>query len=55
MDDVLGQVMLTRRNEDLHTGDGITAIAIGNGFGADKAKVGSAMRLCQVHGAAPFA
>ena len=55
VNDILGQVMVARRDENLRSGNGIAAIIIGHSLGADKAKVGSAMRLGQVHCPAPFA
>ena len=55
VNDVLGHVMLTGRDEDLGPGDRIAAIGIGHGAGADQAQVRAAVRLGQVHGAGPFA
>ena len=53
MDDVVGQVMLARRDEDLGPADGVGTIVIGLGPGLDQAKVGAAMRLGQVHRSGP--
>ena len=55
MDDVVGEVVLARRNPDLLAGDGIAAVAVGHRLGADQAQVRAALRLGQVHGPAPFA
>ena len=41
--------MLARRNEDFGAGNGIGAIRLRHGAGADQAKIGAALRLCQVH------
>ena len=55
VDDVLGQVVLAGRDEDLGAGDRIAAVALRFGLGPDHAKICPAMRLGQVHGAEPFA
>ncbi len=55
VDDVVGQVVLARRDEDLGAGDGVAAIGLRFGLGADHAQIGAAMRLGQVHRAEPFA
>ncbi|MNL37911.1 hypothetical protein D3C87_1600880 [compost metagenome] len=53
MDDVLGQVVLAARNEDLAAADCVTAVGPGHGLGANQAQVGAGMRLGQAHGTAP--
>ncbi|MNS66040.1 hypothetical protein D3C72_992340 [compost metagenome] len=55
VDDVVGEVVLARRDPDLLAGDRVGAVAVGHGLGADHAQVGAALRLGQVHGAGPFA
>jgi len=55
VDDVLGKVMLARRDEDLGPGDRITAVRIFLGLRLQKPEVGAAMRLGQVHRAGPAA
>ena len=54
MDDVLGEVMLARGDEDLRAGDAVTAVPLRLGAGADDAQVGSGMRLGEAHAAAPL-
>ena len=53
MDDVVGHVMLTRRDENLGAADLVAAIRLRLGLGADEAEIGAAMRLGQVHRAGP--
>ncbi len=53
MDDVLGQVMLARRDEDLGAGDLVGAVFLGNRLGAHQAEIGAAMGFGQVHRAGP--
>ena len=55
VDDVLGEVVLAGRDEDLGAGDGVGAVAVRRGLGLDQAEIGAAMRLRQVHGAGPAA
>ena len=55
MDDIVGQVVLAGRDEDLGAGDRIGAVRLRLRLGADQAEVGAALRLGQVHRAAPFA
>src|SRR3546814_15206197 len=55
LDDVLGQVVLAARYEDLGPGDAVAAVPPRFGAGADEAQVGAGMRLRQVHRARPFA
>ncbi len=53
MDDVLGEVVLARRDEDLGAGDLVAAVGLFHGLGAQQAEIRAAMRLGQVHGAGP--
>ena len=53
VDDVVGQVMLARRDEDLGAGDRVAAVGLRLGAGLDQAEIGAAMRLGQVHRAGP--
>ena len=46
--------MFARRNENLHAGNRMRAIAVRHRLGADQTEIGAAMRLGQVHRAAPF-
>ena len=55
MNDVFGQVVFARRNEDFGARNRIAAIGIRHGLSADKAKIGSTMRFGQVHCPAPSA
>ena len=54
--DVLGQVVLAGRDEDLGAGDACSCRrSAGHRLGAQHAEVGAAMRLGQAHGARPGA
>ena len=55
VDDVVRQVMLAGRNEDLGAGDRPAAIGVRLGARADQAEISAALRLGQVHGAGPTA
>jgi hypothetical protein len=55
MDDVVGQVMLAGRDEDLGAGDLVAAVGLLDRLGAHQAEIGAALRLGEVHGAGPFA
>ena len=55
VDDVVGQVVLARRDEDLGAGDRVAAVVLRLGLGLDQAEVGAAMRLGQVHRPGPAA
>ena len=55
MNDVLGQVVFPRRDEDFRTGDRPAAIGLRFSLGLDEAQVGAALGLGQVHRPAPFA
>jgi hypothetical protein len=55
MDDVLGHVVLTGRDKDLGSGNGVGAIGIRLCLGAQGAEIGTAVRLGQAHGAGPLA
>ena len=55
VDDVFGQVLLARRDEDLRAGERVAAIVVGLGLGAQQAEIGAAMRLGEAHGARPGA
>ena len=55
MHDVLGEIVLTRRNEDFLAGDAIRAILGGNRPWGDDAQIGTRLRLGETHGAAPRA
>eukprot|EP00043_Microstomoeca_roanoka_P023596 m.258898 g.258898 ORF g.258898 m.258898 type:complete len:584 (+) comp32817_c0_seq1:263-2014(+) len=54
MDDVLGQVVIARRDKDLLAGDLVAAVVLRFGLGADETQIGATMRLGQVHRAGPF-
>ncbi len=51
--DVVGQVVLAGRNEDLLAGDPVAAVGLRFGPRAQQAQIGAAMRLGQAHGAGP--
>ncbi|MNC31717.1 hypothetical protein D3C75_800470 [compost metagenome] len=55
MDDVVGHVVLTGRNEDLGARHFVAAVGLWLGLGAQHAQVGTAVRLGQAHGAGPLA
>ena len=55
MDDVLGNVLLAGRDEDLLAGDRIGAVALRDSLGLEQAEIGAAMGLGQVHGPGPHA
>ena len=55
MNDIVGEVVLAGRDEDLGAGDRIGAVRLRLRLGADQAEVGAALRLGEVHRAAPFA
>jgi hypothetical protein len=55
VDDVLGEVVLARGDEDLGAADPVAAVGLRLGLGAQQAEVGAAMRLGQVHRPGPFA
>jgi hypothetical protein len=54
VDNVLGQVMLTRGDEDLRTGKLVAAVFLRVGASLQQSQVRAAMRLGQVHGTGPF-
>ncbi len=49
------EIVLARGDEDLGAGDGVAAVGVGRGPGAEQPEVGAALRLGQVHGAGPLA
>ncbi len=53
VDDVLGEVVLARGDEDLGPRDGVGALARGLGARADEPEVGAALRLGEAHRARP--
>ncbi len=55
MDNVIGKVVLARRDENLGAGNRIAAVTFRFGLGADEAQIGTALRFGQVHRPAPFA
>eukprot|EP00053_Salpingoeca_punica_P011811 m.105261 g.105261 ORF g.105261 m.105261 type:complete len:692 (-) comp15789_c0_seq1:35-2110(-) len=55
VDNVVGQVVLAGRDEDLLAGDLVRAVGLLDGLGLDLAQVGAALRLGQAHGAEPLA
>ena len=55
MDDVLSQIVLAGRDEDLGTGNLVAAVAVRHRAGAQQAEIRAALRLGQVHGAGPVA
>lgn len=55
VDDVVGHVVFTGRDEDLGPGNLVGAISLRLGLGAQHAQVGAAVRFGQAHGAGPFA
>ena len=55
VNDVVGEVVLAERDEDLLTGKAVGAIAGGDGFGAQRADIRARLRLGEMHGAHPLA
>src|SRR3954469_19607317 len=55
VDDVLGQIVLTRRDENLGAGDRVGTVSLLHGLGAREPEIRAAMRLGEVHRAGPFA
>ncbi len=55
MNDVVGHVVFTGRNEDLGAGDGKAAITIRLGTGLEQAQIRTGVRFGQAHGAGPAA
>ena len=55
VDDVLGEVVLARRDEDLGAGDRVGAVGVRHRLRLEEAEIRAAMRLGQVHGAGPGA
>ena len=55
MDDVLGHVVLARRDEDLLPMQGVAAVLPRNGARPDQTEVRAAMRFGEVHGPGPAA
>ena len=55
VNDILGQIMLTCRDEDFLPGQREAAVALGLGLGLDQAQIGAAVRLGQAHGPGPLA
>ncbi|MNC24861.1 hypothetical protein D3C75_729310 [compost metagenome] len=53
--DVVGEIVLAGRDEDLGTTDLVAAVSLRLGAGAQHAEVGTAVRLGQAHGAGPLA
>ena len=49
VEDVLGEVVLTGRDEDLAAGDAVGAVAVGHRARAHEAQVGAGLRLRQAH------
>ena len=47
--------MLAGADENLVAGDGVAAVRVRLGLGAQQAEIGAAVRLGQAHGAGPFA
>ena len=54
VDDVLGHVVLTGRDEDLGTGNAVGAVSVRLGLGAQGAQVRTTVRLGQTHGTGPL-
>ena len=53
VDDVVSQVVFTRRDKDLGSRDLVAAIGQGLGAGLDLRQIGTALRFGQAHGAGP--
>ena len=55
VDDVVGEIVLAVSDENLRARDAIAAVACTLGLGAQRADIGSGLRLGELHGAHPFA
>jgi hypothetical protein len=55
VDDIVGKIVLARRDEDLLARDGEGAVALRDRLRLDEAEISAAVRLCQVHRAGPLA
>ena len=55
MNDVVGEIVLAIGDEDLLSGDAVTAVRRALGLGAQRAEVRAGLRLGELHGAHPFA
>ena len=55
VDDVVGEIVLAGRDEDLRAGDEIRTVARGDGARANQAEVGAGVRLGEAHRARPRA
>src|SRR5258707_3943220 len=55
MNDVVGHVVVAIGDEDLGALDAIAAVGRALGAGAQRADVGTGLRLGELHGAGPFA
>ncbi|MDT4826147.1 hypothetical protein FQZ97_594480 [compost metagenome] len=55
VDDVVGEVLLAAADEDLAAADGVAAVGLRFGAGAQQREVGAGLRLGEAHGAGPFA
>src|SRR6185436_18693662 len=55
MNDIVGQIVLARRNENFRSRDLVIAISLANRLRAQQSQVRAAMRLGEVHGAGPAA
>ena len=54
MDDILSQIMLATGDPYLGASDGIATISLRLRLGADQTKIGTTLRLGQIHGPGPF-
>ena len=54
VDDVVGHVVFTGRDEDLGAGNFVGTVGLRFGLGTQHAQVGAAVRFGQAHGAGPF-
>ena len=55
MDDILRQIMITRRNENLGPRHQVRAVILWYRLGSHQSQIGAALRFCQVHRAGPVA
>ena len=55
MHDVIGHVVIAVGDENLGAGDAVAAVGIALGAAAQRADVGTGLRLGELHGAGPFA
>ena len=55
MNDIVGEIVLPGRDENLLSGDGVGAVRLRDRLRLDESEIGAAVRFGQIHRAGPFA